>query len=79
MLSLVDLVITVDTAVAHLAGAMGRKLWVLLPFWPDWRWTLERDASPWYPHARLFRQGQNCDWTPVIEQVRAEISKTFGI
>ena len=49
VLSLCDLVITVDTSVAHLAGALGRPLWILLPFWPDWRWTLDRDASPWYP------------------------------
>ena len=73
ILALADLVVTVDTAVAHLAGAMGRPLWLLLPFWPDWRWTLDRD-SPWYPHARLFRQGQG-GWDPVIEQVRTEILK----
>ena len=69
VLALCDLVITVDTSVAHLAGALGRPLWILLPFWPDWRWTLDRDASPWYPDARLFRQGADGDWDPVIERV----------
>ena len=73
VLALADLVITVDTSVAHLAGALGQPLWVLLPFWPDWRWTLDR-ASPWYPDARLFRQGADGDWDPVIEQVRAQLA-----
>jgi hypothetical protein len=73
VLALADLVITVDTSVAHLAGALGRPLFVLLPFWPDWRWTLE-GASPWYPDARLFRQGADGDWDAVIERVRGELS-----
>jgi tetratricopeptide (TPR) repeat protein len=73
ILALCDRVITVDSAVAHLAGAMGRDTFVLLPFWPDWRWTLTGAASPWYPHARLFRQGADGDWDPVIARVRAEI------
>ena len=56
LLDLVDLVITVDTSVAHLAGAMGRPVFILLAFNPDWRWLLDRSDSPWYPGARLFRQ-----------------------
>ena len=70
IVSLADLVISVDTSVAHLGGAMGRDAWVLLPFSPDWRWTLTTDRSPWYPRARLFRQRASGDWTGVIEIVR---------
>jgi tetratricopeptide (TPR) repeat protein len=73
VLALADLVITVDTAVAHLSGALGRPTFILLPFWPDWRWTLDRATSPWYPDARLFRQGADGDWDPVIERVKAEL------
>jgi len=71
-----DLVITVDTAVAHLAGAMGMRVWVLLPFVPDWRWLLNRDDSPWYPTLRLFRQKSRGDWAGVIQAV-AEALKTL--
>ncbi|MEG4317755.1 MULTISPECIES: tetratricopeptide repeat protein [unclassified Microcoleus] len=64
-----DLVITVDTAVAHLAGALGKPVWILLAFSPDWRWLLEREDSPWYPSARLFRQHERGDWDGVFQRV----------
>jgi Flp pilus assembly protein TadD len=64
-----DLVISVDTSVAHLAGAMGKSVWVLLPTMPEWRWMLEREDSPWYPTMRLFRQQKAGDWSNVLEQV----------
>lgn len=65
----IDLTIAVDTSVAHLAGALGRPVWVMLPFSPDWRWLLDRDDSPWYPTARLFRQPTTADWSTAIAQV----------
>jgi tetratricopeptide (TPR) repeat protein len=68
--SLADLTIAVDTSVVHLAGAIGREAWVLLPFSPDWRWTLTGEHSPWYPQVRLFRQSSPGDWPGVIETVR---------
>lgn len=69
ILSLVDLLISVDTAPAHLAGALGRPVWTLLPFVPDWRWLLGREDSPWYPTMRLFRQAKRGDWGTVLERV----------
>ena len=69
-----DLIVTVDSAPAHLAGALGRPAWVLLPFVPDWRWLLERDDSPWYPSLRLFRQPTFGDWPAVFERVAASIA-----
>ncbi len=68
-----DLVITTDTAVAHLAGALGAKTWVLLQFVPEWRWLMERPDSPWYPTMRLFRQPAHQDWPAVIRDVTAAL------
>jgi hypothetical protein len=72
---LLDLVITVDTMVAHLAGALCIPVWLLLHHEPDWRWMSGRDDSPWYPSMRLFRQPRAGDWSAVIEQVRAELAR----
>ena len=70
----VDLVITVDTAMAHLAGALGRPVWTLLAFAPDWRWMLGRADTPWYPTMRLFRQPAPNDWAGVFREVRRELT-----
>ena len=70
-----DLVLTCDTAIAHLAGAMGVPTWVVLPFSADWRWLLARDDSPWYPTVRLFRQSRRGDWPEVFARVAGEIEK----
>lgn len=70
-----DLVITVDTAVAHLAGALGQKTWILLPYVPDWRWLLHRRDSLWYPTATLFRQAKIKDWAGVFEQLQHELKQ----
>ena len=69
-----DLVITIDTAAVHLAGALGKPVWTLLPFIPDWRWMLEREDSPWYPTMRLFRQSIRGDWDGVIKRVAEALS-----
>jgi ADP-heptose:LPS heptosyltransferase len=72
LLQNLDVVISVDTAVAHLSGAMGRRAWVLLKNVPDWRWMLDRTDSPWYPTMRLFRQKIAGDWDgPLNELARA--------
>ena len=68
-----NLLITIDTAVAHCAGALSRPVWVVLPFVPDWRWFLERADSPWYPTMRLFRQTRRGDWDDVFERITREV------
>jgi len=73
LMAQLDLVISSDTSVAHLAGALGCPVWVLLSFAPDWRWLLERDDNPWYPTMRLFRQPAPGDWTSVVQQVRTAL------
>jgi ADP-heptose:LPS heptosyltransferase len=68
-----DLVISVDTSVARLAGALGLPVWILLPYVPDFRWLLDRDDSPWYPTARLFRQTATRNYAGVLDRVRADL------
>jgi hypothetical protein len=70
-----DLVIAVDTSVAHLAGALGRPVWVLLPYYPDWRWRRQGADSPWYPTARLFRQQRRGDWDRVFGDVATALAQ----
>jgi ADP-heptose:LPS heptosyltransferase len=83
LVSCLDLVITVDTSVAHLSAALGRPTWILLPTVPDYRWLLDREDNPWYPTVRLFRQDERRNYTQLIERVRTELhaalaSSRFG-
>lgn len=77
-LNTMDLVITVDTMTAHLAGAMGLDVWTLLPYACDWRWMLHRDDSPWYPTMRLFRQPRPGDWESVVRRVRSALDERMS-
>ncbi|MCA3415792.1 MAG: tetratricopeptide repeat protein [Roseomonas sp.] len=74
LIASLDLVISVDTSVAHLAGALGKPTWVMLPFAPDFRWLLDREDSPWYPSMRLFRQGRAGDWDGVVARIGEALS-----
>jgi ADP-heptose:LPS heptosyltransferase len=78
LVSALDLVVSVDTGVAHLTGALGRPGWVLLSAVPDWRWLLDRDDSPWYPTLRLIRQPQPGDWRSVVENTRRRLAAWRG-
>jgi ADP-heptose:LPS heptosyltransferase len=75
IIAMLDLVITIDTSVAHVAGALGKPMWVLLPFSADWRWLRDRSDSPWYPTARLFRQPAPGDWQSVVRRVAAALAE----
>jgi tetratricopeptide (TPR) repeat protein len=77
LLENLDLVITVDTVIAHLAGALGKPVWILLPYVADWRWLQVREDSPWYPSARLFRQSVRGDWASVVLRIAAELHREF--
>lgn len=78
ILETLDLVITSDTSIAHLAGALGRPTWIVLQRTPDWRWLLHRNDSPWYPSARLFRQSESGDWGPVFDEIEAALKTTLA-
>lgn len=78
LVELMDVVVSVDTSIAHLAGALGKPVWLLLPRNPDWRWLLGRDDSPWYPSARLFRQQSAGRWAPVIDEVARQLAGLAG-
>lgn len=73
ILSITDLLISVDSSPVHLAGALGRPVWVMVPFIPDWRWLLNRDDTPWYPTVRLFRQSARGDWAGVLNRMAAAL------
>ena len=77
LISELDLIVTVDTSVAHLAGALGKPVWLLLPFIPDWRWLFDRDTSPWYPTARLFRQDESRSYDGVIARVHDALKQSI--
>ena len=74
-----DLVISVDTSVAHLSGALGQRTWVLLPYVPDWRWLRDRDDSPWYPSLKLFRQSSAGDWNHVLNRLASDLGADLAL
>jgi ADP-heptose:LPS heptosyltransferase len=74
ILTLADLLVSIDSSPVHLAGALGRPAWVMLPLFPDWRWLTDRSDTPWYPAHRLFRQPARGDWAAVVSQIAAGLS-----
>jgi hypothetical protein len=78
VMTTLDLIITADTSMAHLAGALGRPTWVALKHVPDWRWLLDREDSPWYPTVRLFRQPRRDDWVSVFARINQELKSLFN-
>jgi hypothetical protein len=75
ILTVADLLISVDSSPVHLAGALGRPAWVMLPFMPDWRWLLQREDTPWYPSHRLFRQASPGDWAGVVQRMAEALGR----
>jgi len=75
LIATLDLVITVDTSVAHLAGALGKPVWIMLPYIPDWRWLLDRPDSPWYPTAKIYRQPMAGDWPSLIRRITEDLQR----
>ena len=70
-----DLVLSVDTSLVHLSGALGKRTWLLLPYVPDWRWMREREDTPWYPSVKLYRQTTRGDWNGVFARVAADLRR----
>jgi ADP-heptose:LPS heptosyltransferase len=79
LMATLDMVITTDTSIAHLAGAMGKPVWILLPHLSDWRWMQQTETTPWYPTARLFRQSAPGDWDGVLDRVIGELCELRAI
>ncbi|MNL74740.1 hypothetical protein D3C87_2004200 [compost metagenome] len=77
-MTLLDVLVSVDSSPVHLAGALGCPAWVMLPFAPDWRWLLDRSDTPWYPSVRLFRQPAPDTWGPVLEEIAAALGQLRG-
>jgi tetratricopeptide (TPR) repeat protein len=77
LIEMLDLVVSVDTSLAHLSGAMGKETWILLPYLPDWRWLMDRSDSPWYPTATLYRQAVAGDWDSVMAEVAKDLLRTI--
>jgi ADP-heptose:LPS heptosyltransferase len=79
MMAGLDLIVTCDTSMAHLAGAMGHPVWLVLRHVAEWRWMTERADSPWYPTMRLFRCGEGDDWTALFDEIAEEVRRKFSI